>query len=157
MEEYIIDFDGVVLDSQTKFDEYMKGNRSFFAWNQYLNSIDWHEFYRTCNQIDDSFSTLVRLQYLKKLRAILTTIHSFYEGQEKSVILRENGIHVPVVFVLPNQCKSFIYPPQKNVILVDDKEGNCLDYESAGGKSLLFNPKYEGKSKKIVKSLKELL
>ena len=120
MKRYIIDFDGVVLDSQTKFDENMKGNTNFCDWNEYLNSIEWREFYRSCNEIDDAFSTLTKLHYLKKLKAILTTIHSFNEGQEKSIILREKGVHVPVVFVLPNQCKSFIYPSEAGVILVDD-------------------------------------
>ena len=157
MKRYIIDFDGVVLDSQAKFDENMKGNTNFCDWNEYLNSIEWREFYRSCNEIDDAFSTLTKLHYLKKLKAILTTIHSFNEGQEKSIILREKGVHVPVVFVLPNQCKSFIYPPEAGVILVDDKEQNCLDYETAGGKALIFKPDYKGNSKKVIKSLKELL
>ena len=157
MEKYLIDFDGVVLDSQSKFDEVMRDNTNFHDWNKYLNSINWHKFYESCNEIDDSFSSLYKLQINNKLKDILTAIHSFEEGHEKTLILRKNKISVPIIFVLPNQEKSIIYPPCKEDVLIDDKEKNCLNFEKAGGKALLFKPNGLSSSKKTVKSLKELL
>ena len=157
MKKYLIDFDGVVLDSQAKFDEVMNGNKNFFDWEKYLNSINWHEFYKSCNEIDDAFSTLYKLQMTDRLMGILTTIHSFDEGREKTTILRLNKIEVPVIFVLPHQSKSIVFPPIPNVPLVDDKSENCHEYEKHGGEALVFKPDSLKKSKKIVKSLKELL
>ena len=157
MERYLVDFDGVILDSQKKFDEAMKDTTDFDIWYNYLNSINWHEFYASCDEIDDAFNSLNRLQEKKKLKAILTAIHSFEEGNEKALILRNNKIYVPIIFVLPNQDKSIIYPPMDEDILIDDKEKNCKDFENAGGKALLFRPKINYDSKKTVKSLKELL
>lgn len=157
MERYLVDFDGVVLDSQTIFDRDMNGNSDFGDWNYYLNNINWEKFYKNCGEIDDAFDSLIKLQYLGKLEAILSSIHSFDEGREKTIILRNKGVLVPIVFALPMQSKSFIYPPKRNITLVDDKESNCLEYEKSGGKALIFKPEYKGNSKKIVKSLKELL
>ncbi len=157
MEKYLIDFDGVVLDSQSKFDEVMKGNTKLSDWSQYLNSINWHEFYKTCDEIDNAFDTLKKLQSLQKLKAILTSIHSFDEGKEKTFLLREQGIDVPVIFALPDQWKSSVYPPSKEDVLIDDKEKNCFDFENAGGKALLFRPKNYYGNKRIIESLKDLL
>ncbi|MBR1386205.1 MAG: hypothetical protein IJ568_05205 [Bacilli bacterium] len=157
MEKYLVDFDGVVLDSQAKFDEVMMGNTNFHDWNKYLNSINWREFYESCNEIDDAFNSLYKLQINNRLKAIITAIHSFEEGHEKTLILRKNKITVPIIFVLPNQEKSIIYPPCKEDVLIDDKEKNCINFEKAGGKALLFRPKGYYGSKKTVKSLKELL
>lgn len=157
MDRYLIDFDGVVLDSQTRFDQVMNGNKDFFDWEKYLNSINWYEFYKTCKEIDNSFDSLRKLQETKKLFGFLTAIHSFDEGREKVRIIRENGIETPVMFVLPHQSKSIVYPPKKHIVLIDDKEENCVDYEKHGGKALVFKPLSKKQSKKTVKSLKELL
>ena len=157
MNRFLIDFDGVVLDSQAIFDVAMGGNENFYDWNEYLNSIDWTTFYKECKEIDESFLTLRKLQLSGKLEAILSSIHSFEEGYAKTNILRSNGIIVPIIFALPHQLKSVVYPPKNGIVLVDDKESNCYDYESKDGKALVFKPGYKGSSKKIVKSLKELL
>ena len=156
-EEYLIDFDGVILDSQERFQSVMKSNTNFYDWMEYLSSIKWYSFLRECNEIDDSLSVLKRLQYLERLKGIITVIHSFEEGAEKLAFLREQSIYVPIIYTLPHQKKSDVYVPKPHTILVDDKKGNCLDWEQAGGKALLFDTKLEQEEKGKIRTLKKLI
>ncbi len=154
---YFVDFDGVILDSQDRFLIDMKDNVDFDDWFDYLNSLDWYKFLRECNEIDDSISVLKKLQELKKLRAIITSIHSNDEMTQKLIFLREKEIYVPVLYVPPKTEKSKVYLPNKNDILVDDKIRNCRDWENAGGSSILFDSHLEKPEKQKIKTLKDLL
>ena len=155
--EYLVDFDGVILNSQEKFIEVMKDNVNFYDWLNYLSSIDWYKFLRECEEIDGSINTLLKLQEYKKLRAIITRIHSFQEGQEKLVYLRERSIYVPILYVLPEQKKSDVFIPNENTILVDDDVKNCIDWRKASGNALLFKPKTKKLEPGVINSLKQLL
>lgn len=154
---YLIDFDGVIIDSQDRFLLDMKDNIDQDDWTKYLNSINWYKFIRECQEIDESLTVLQKLQKLKKLRAIITTIHGFQEGREKEIFLRENNIIVPIFYVLPDQKKSNIYIPSINDTLVDDKQRNCQDWKDAGGSAILFDSHLETPEKDKIKSLKQLL
>ena len=155
--EYLVDFDGVILDSQERFKRDMKDNLDLYAWIDYLSSIEWYKFLRECSEIDESIRTLNKLQKYKKLKAIITRIHAFEEGKEKLIYLRERGIIVPVLYVLPEQNKSDVLIPKKNMVLVDDNLNNCREWNIAGGSSLLFDPSAKDNSKGKIKSLKQLL
>ncbi len=163
MEKYLVDFDGVILDSQDRFEDDMKDNIDFNDWMDYLNSIDWYSFIRECNEIDESIDTLKKLEELKKLKAIITSIHSFDEGKQKEIYLREKGIYVPILYVLPKQEKSKVFIPTKEDILVDDKIRKCEDWILAGGDAILFDSNtYDTFSvnnvvKRKIKTLKNLL
>lgn len=154
---YFIDFDGVILDSQDRFESDMKGNIDFDDWMDYLNSINWYKFLRECDQIDDSIYALKKLQELKQLKAIITSIHSLEEGTEKMDFLREKEIYVPILYVPPKRKKTEVYFPNRDDILVDDKVRNCRDWENAGGTSILFDSHLEVSEKQKIKTLKELL
>lgn len=154
---YFIDFDGVILDSQDHFLIDMKDNIDFDDWFDYLNSLDWHKFLRQCNEIDDSIDVLRKLQELKQLRAIITSIHSLNEMKEKLIYLREKELYVPVLYVPPKTRKCDIYLPNKEDILIDDKLRNCIDWENAGGSSILFDSHLEIPEKNKIKTLKDLL
>ena len=155
--ELYIDFDGVILDSQERYKQDMLGKTSLEDWIEYLSSIEWYKFLRECNEIDESLSTLKELQKYKNLKGIITRIHAFDEGIEKVRFLRENGVVVPVFYVLPGQSKSTIVMPSVDKVLVDDDINNCLDWEKNGGKALLLDPYSEKESKEVIKSLKKLL
>ena len=155
--EYFIDFDGVILDSQDRFVSIMKNIEDLNEWINYLSSIAWHSFLRECNEIDNSIYVLKELQKNQRLKAIITSIHSFTEGKEKQIYLREKEIFVPIIYVLPEQKKSSVYIPNEHQILIDDKLSNCLDWELSGGKSLLFDPHETNPRKEKIKSLKQLL
>ena len=151
------DFDGVYLDSQTKFNEFMQGKTDFDLWMDYLNSIDWHTFYQECAEIPDAKETFLELQKLGILKGFITRIHSFYEGIEKTKILREDGIYVPIHFVLPEQPKSDVFTPTSHTIILEDDARNTEEWEQKGGRSILYNPHINKSNSKTVKKLSFLL
>ncbi|MBQ6323703.1 MAG: hypothetical protein IJI22_02600 [Bacilli bacterium] len=151
------DFDGVFLDSQKKFDEVMQEERSLEKWMDFLNGINWKTFIRECDFIPGAPDTFITLQELKILQGFLTRIHSFEEGKEKALFLRELGLYVPIYYALIDQPKSLVYPPNRRVILLDDDEKNCEEWEEKKGKTILYNPSEKNTKKIYVKSLKELL
>lgn len=155
--QYLIDFDGVILDSQDRYGLVMQGSNDLYAWMDYLSTIKWHEFLRECNQIDDSLSTLEQLQKYRKLKGIITAIHSFEEGKEKLIFLRERGIIVPVIYTLPRQKKSEVFIPRPGIVLVDDKVSNCTSWRDDNGEALQFDPKMKVEEKGKIKTLKQLL
>lgn len=155
--EYLIDCDGVILNSQERFLEVMKDNKNPIDWHNYLCSINWYLFLRECQEIDESISTLLKLQELKKLKGIITKIHSLEEGEQKLIYFRERDIIVPIFYTLPYQKKSEVFIPKKNHILIDDSKRNCKDWTNDGGTSLLFDAKLTHKEKGKIKSLKDLL
>ncbi|MBR3199062.1 MAG: hypothetical protein IKG27_03510 [Bacilli bacterium] len=157
MKELYIDFDGVILDSQERFKKIMLDNTNLEDWINYLASIEWYNFLRECREIDESLTTIQKLQKYRNLKGIITRIHTFNEGIEKANFLRENNIDLPIFYVLPEQSKSSVVVPNKNRILVDDDIKNCFDWETNGGKAFLLDPYIEHETKKIIKSLKTLL
>ena len=153
----LADFDGVLLDSQEKYNEIMGLETDFDLWLEYLNNIDWYSFLRSCNEIEGAIETFLELQDLNILKGIITRIHSFNEGEEKCIFLRELGINVPVYYALQTQPKSMVYIPNKNTILVDDEIKNIIEWENSGGIGLLYNPKIKRSSQKIITKIPNLL
>lgn len=153
----LADFDGVLLDSQKKHNEIMGTETDFYLWMEYLNSIDWHAFLRSCNEIEGAFDTFLELQKLNILKGFITRIHSFDEGKEKVMILRDSGLYVPIYYALPMQPKSMVYTPDQNTYIIDDDPENNRDWEKNGGKALLYNPNVKRSTQKIIKKLPNLL
>ncbi len=151
------DFDGVFLDSQTRFKEVMQEETALNKWMDYLSGIKWREFLHECNLIEGADEVFTELQRLEILKGIITRIHSFKEGEEKCLFLRELGIEVPIIYVLPEQPKNKVYIPNRKIILLDDYGKNCEGWEKDGGKSILYAPDKKRCGKKYVKSLYDLL
>ena len=151
------DFDGVFLDSQKKYLEVMKDEQSLEKWMDFLSTIHWRDFLRECDFIPGAKETFQELEKLKILKGFITAIHSFEEGKEKCLFLRELGFKVPVYYTLPEQPKSSVYIPNRKVILLDDKERNYDDWCKNNGISILYDPEEKSCGKKYVKSLYELL
>ncbi len=150
------DFDGVFLNSQKRFEEVMRKDQTIEEWIEYLNTIHWKSFLRECDMIPEALETFSELQKLKILRGFITKIHSFDEGMEKALYLRELGFVVPIYYVLPEQTKSKIYIPKKKVILLDDKPENCLEWERDGGRTILHTDN-DSPDRPYIKRLSELI
>ncbi len=151
------DFDGVLLDSQKRFLEEMKDEKALDKWMDFLGGINWKEFLRECEFMPDALDTFHELQDLKILKGFITRIHSFNEGKEKGIFLREKGLYVPLYYVLPEQPKCSVYIPNRKVILLDDDEKNCDEWLQNGGKSILYGKEPKTCGKKYVKNLSDLL
>ena len=151
------DFDGVYLKSQEQFERHMKGEKSPEKWLEYLISIKWRDFLRECEEMPKATETFLELQELNILKGFITRIHSFEEGIEKSIFIREKGLLVPLYYVLPEQPKSLVYLPNQKTVLLEDKEENASDWEKNRGRAIVLNPNAEEENKKLIKRLDSLL
>ena len=151
------DFDGVYLNSQEHFEKDMNGEKSLDKWIEYLANIKWRDFLRKCEEMPKATETFLELQELGILKGFITRIHSFEEGIEKSVFIREKGLLVPMHYVLPEQPKSLVYLPNKKTVLLEDNSENAREWESNGGRSIILNPSAKEETKKLVKRLDSLL
>lgn len=151
------DFDGVFLNSQERFDEVMKEEKSFALWKNYLKNLDWVTFLKECQEIPGAEEIFKELIDKDILKGFLLQINSIKEGQAKANYIREKGMIIPIHYVLAPQTKSYIYPPNEHIILLDDKIINTEDWEDHGGKAILYGSKVKKKSKSQINNLSDLL
>ena len=135
----------------------MKNEKSQKLWKEYLNSINWKEFLRQCDEIPYAIETFLELQKLKILKGFIIRIHSFEEGREKLKLLREKGIVVPIYYVGPDDNKSSIYIPNKKTILLDDQRANIIDWKNNGGRTIIYDPVASEENDEIIKEMDHLL
>ena len=145
------------MDSQKEFIKVMKNEKSQKLWKEYLNSINWKEFLRQCDEIPYAIETFLELQKLKILKGFIIRIHSFEEGREKLKLLREKGIVVPIYYVGPDDNKSSIYIPNKKTILLDDQRANIIDWKNNGGRTIIYDPVASEENDEIIKEMDHLL
>ena len=148
MAKYLIDFDGVILDTQERFNEYIKSHPDT-SWYEFLTSLDWESFIKNSEEINDSLSILREVQDKGVISGILTKVNSLQEASSKVKFLRENGITVPIMIVPFGNSKSDVYYPKEGEVLIDDYIKNIEDFIKHGGDGILFDR--EGKSDYINK------
>ena len=139
--EFYIDFDGVIVDTQKKIDEYFKlfDNTITPEWDLYLENINWAKrVLSEAKEINNSFTILKELYKLKRNFYILSRVFSPNEFRDKQNFLRENGIYMPIIPVMKRLPKSLIIPPRKNRILIDDSASNLKDWIDNNGTGIYF-------------------
>lgn len=128
-----IDFDGVILDTDTTIDNIIKD----------IN-VDKKEYIRTCNWDNLLSNTDVISNSIKYLREskldinLLSKISTLEEGIAKVKYLRNNNIDMNIHLVPTKISKSDMVNPKGN-ILIDDKVYNLDEWNSKGGISIFFN------------------
>lgn len=128
-----IDFDGVILDTDTTIDNIIKGT-----------NVDKKEYIRTCNWDNLLNNTDVISNSIKYLREskldinLLSKISTLEEGIAKVKYLRNNNINMNIHLVPTKISKSDMVNPKGN-ILIDDKVYNLDEWSSKGGISVFFN------------------
>ena len=155
MAKYLIDFDGVILDTQDRFDEYIK-NHPDTSWSEFLTSLDWESFLKESEEICDSLTILREVQDRGVVAGILTKVHSLFEASCKVKFLRESGITVPVMIVPIGNSKSEVYYPNEGEVLIDDYIKNIEDFIAHGGDGILFDRQGKSDFKNKVDSLEFL-
>jgi len=150
---YMIDIDGVCIDTEERMRKYAEQ----VGWKEAINTIDWYNHIFSSKQINNSLCILREVQkHLKRIQ-LLTTNHSPIEKQEKISFMRAQGIDIPIVSVPPKVSKALIVPPafyNRKVVLVDDIEANIIDWKQHGGLGILFTEQESNLPK--VKSLEFL-
>lgn len=163
----LIDFDGVILDSEErmldrKFSIGLQNHNDkseFYMYFNYANQHprEWDYIIREANSINNSVEIIKELERLKKNIAILTKVHSLYEMKVKIEDLRNNRkINCPVFFVPPGIEKHDIITPN-NQLLIDDSEKNIRLWTENGGEGCIFDKTISENKDNKVRSLEFLL
>lgn len=152
---FMIDIDGVCIDTEQRIAKIAQE----IGWKEAFKSIDWHEHISSSKQINNSIDILKEVQQKLKKIQLLTQNHTSEEEIEKIEYFRKKGIYIPIVSVPPKISKSIIVPPSfydGNVVLIDDKEKNVIDWNNAGGIGVYFSDTSQSDNLVKVKNLEFL-
>lgn len=136
-----IDFDGVIVDSQSQIDYFFRlfGNKITEEWNEFLKNLNWEkEVLPNCNEINNSFSILKELYKLKKEVYIFSRVFSLNEASAKIKYLEEKGIRISFISSPGRLKKSNVVMPDKSKILIDDSKDNILDWINNNGQGFYY-------------------
>ena len=128
-----IDFDGVILDTDTTIDNIIKKNN--IDKKGYIRNCDWIGLLNNTPVINNS------LYYLKETKLdiyLLSKISTLEEGISKVRYLRDNNISMNI-YLVPNKISKSDIVNSKGNILIDDKVYNLDEWKSKGGISIFFN------------------
>ena len=128
-----IDFDGVILDTDTTIDNIIKDKN--IDKKEYIKTCDWNKLLNNTDIINNS------LKYLKETKLdinLLSKISTLEEGIGKVKYLKDNGIDMNINLVPNKISKSDMVNPKDN-ILIDDKVYNLDEWKSNGGIPIFFN------------------
>lgn len=162
-----IDFDGVILDTETRlFERKHKAGfldhdseDEFYKYFEYTlaHPEEWDYIIREADSLNNSVEIIKELEKLKEKIVILTKIHTFYEMKVKIDDLRNHRhIESPVCFVPPGVEKHEVVIPRKQ-ILIDDHFDNIERWVDNGGIGYLFDRDLLKNEKHKVKSLEFLI
>ena len=152
---FMIDIDGVCIDTEQRIAIIAKE----IGWKEAFKSIDWHEHISSSQQIHNSIDILKEVQHQLKRIQLLTQNHTKEEEFEKIAYFRNNGVYIPIISVPSKVNKSVVVPPSfydGNVVLIDDKEKNVVEWNNAGGIGVHFSERNTSESLVRVKSLEFL-
>lgn len=128
-----IDFDGVILDTDTTIDNIIKDKN--IDKKEYIKNCDWDNLLNNTDVINNS------INYLRESKLdinLLSKISTLEEGIAKVKYLRNNNIDMNINLVPTKISKSDIVSVKGN-ILIDDKVYNLDEWSSKGGIPIFFN------------------
>lgn len=127
-----VDFDGVLLDTDSVIDKEFDGNGER---REFVKNYDWFKLMRDDLIINNALDYINNSKYEVSL---LSKISSMCEGQAKIKYLRNKGVNIDINLVptLINKCD--VVSAYGNV-LIDDKIVNLNSWSNSGGISIYFN------------------
>ena len=144
----LVDFDGVLVDTQTEVDRIFRevANCEISPeWNDYLaNDMDWDTLLRNAKIIGNGFDVLKELLEEKRKTYILTRTFSDREIQSKTAFADSLGFPAKLVLNCPGRKpKEECVFPNKDRILVEDSIENAMSWKKNTGTEILFRPDKE--------------
>lgn len=127
-----VDFDGVLLDTDSVIDKEFDGNGER---REFVKNYDWFKLMRDDLIINNALDYINNSKYEVSL---LSKISSMCEGQAKIKYLRNKDVNIDINLVptLINKCD--VVSAYGNV-LIDDKIVNLDSWSNSGGISIYFN------------------
>lgn len=130
-----LDFDGVILDTDSVIKREFMGDYNSDERKQFVINYDWSKL------MDDQLIINNSIDFIKRSKmniSLLSRISSISEGYNKINYLRRKGIYMDIHIVPTGITKSDVVKAKGN-ILIDDKIYNLDKWSEAGGISLFFN------------------
>ena len=161
MKELYIDFDGVILDTINEGYSRMKklnlDPKSSDDCIKYFGNLNWNEFIKNTNEINDSISCIQKIIDSNRFRvSILTHIYSLDEAIAKVNYIRKYFKDITIIPVPKKISKTKMVHSEES-ILVDDYAGNLREWEAAKGIGVRFSTKRNGKGFLVVDKLDQIL
>lgn len=129
-----VDFDGVILDTDTIIDrDYSKIDD--IKRSDFIKNYDWNKLVNEASVINNSLDNLKNSKFDTY---ILSKISSMNEGIAKVNYLRDNGVLTNIHLVPTKVSKSDVVSAEGN-ILIDDKVYNLDEWVDNGGIGIFFN------------------
>lgn len=127
-----VDFDGVLLDTDSVIDKEFDGNGER---REFVKNYDWFKLMRDDLIINNALDYINNSKYEVSL---LSKISSMCEGQAKIKYLRNKGVNIDINLVPTLINKCYVVSAYGNV-LIDDKIVNLDSWSNSGGISIYFN------------------
>lgn len=161
MKELYIDFDGVILDTikegYSRMEKLNLDPKSSEDCINFFGNLDWKEFIKNTNEINDSISCIQKIIDSNRFRvSILTHINSLDEAIAKVNYIRKYFKDITVIPV-PKKISKTKMVHSEGSILIDDYAGNLREWEEAKGIGVRFSTKRNGKGFHVIDRLDQIL
>ncbi|MFV0249766.1 MAG: hypothetical protein ACK5HP_01840 [Bacilli bacterium] len=161
MKKLYIDFDGVILDtispSYKKLQELGISTKDYNKCHEFYKSLNWNAFIKKSEQINNSIKNIQKLIDSKLFEiSILTHVLSINEATAKIKYIKSKINNLTVILV-PKELNKTDIVDSKDAILIDDFDGNLIEWEKQGGIGICFSTKLAGKGFKVIDSLDQIL
>lgn len=129
MTSFLIDFDGVILDTCPLLSNYSNREKS---------KLPWKDILCFSKEINRSVDILLHLQYYIENMFIISKVFSLREANNKLSFLRDNSIFIPFIPVPNGVRKDQMFVPNSTSVLVDDNYHDVASWQKAGGTGIHF-------------------
>ena len=139
MKKLYIDFDGVILDTNTKLYEEAKKQHYDKNDNEFYKNFDFKTILNDEIILNDSINSIKKILDSNLFDvSILTHCSSFKEGIDKMDYIRKYFKDISIV-MCPKEVSKSRLVHSKNAILIDDYKGNLEEWASEGGIPIKFS------------------
>ncbi len=157
MKNLYIDFDGVILDTNTVLYEEARRQEYDIDDNEFYEKFNFKCVLKDRYIINESIECIKALIESKKFNiSILTHCNSLKEGTDKVKYIRKFFKDITVI-ICPKAISKTKMVHTEDSILVDDYVGNLKEWEEAGGIAVKFSTDLNGKGYKVIDRLDKLL
>ncbi len=157
MKRLYIDFDGVILDTNTKLYEEARKRNYDISDNEFYKTFDFKTILKDDIILNDSINCLQKIVDSGHFEVnILTHCSSFTEGVDKMSYIRKFFKEISVI-MCPKEISKARLIHSKDAILIDDYTKNLEEWASEGGIPVKFSPQLSSKGFTVIDKLDKII
>lgn len=157
MKRLYIDFDGVILDTNTLLYEEAKKQNYDKSDNEFYKNFDFKTILKDDIILNDSINCLRKILNSGMFEVnILTHCSSLNEGIDKMSYIRKFFKDISVI-ICPKEISKSRLVHSKDAILIDDYSGNLEEWASEGGIPVKFTNNLDTKNFLAINRLDKII